>query len=1102
MNVAAVIEIERSEAATRGLSRSGRIALLLFFGGILLVIGVAMAASAQADGPAGEPGERSSALQRTATGDEHTCVLKAGDVWCWGEGDHGRLGYGNTLDVGDVETPGQVGPVDLGAKAISITAGRRHTCALLETRDVRCWGDGSHGQLGYGNTDDIGDNEVPASRPIVNVGPKVLAISAGGDTTCALVASGRIRCWGFNVSGQLGQGNTERIGDDESPASRPPVDLGDALAIAVDVGDLHACAVLDAGTVSCWGEGVDGRLGYGNTADVGDRAAPGTKRVSLGAAAVSVSVGNRHTCALLDTGVVRCWGFGGDGRLGNGSLASIGDNEPVWTAGTGFSSPGTVLFGYEADGIDYVQVVGVTVGGDHSCAVLDKGDVRCWGPGHAVLGVQTTEVIGDHRSEPGTGWWSPVRLGNPALSVQLGGAHACAELADGEVTCWGAGADGRLGYGNTSSIGDDEEPWEAGHVQIGANHEVKAIAAGGAHSCALRDDGTVVCWGSQGPAPAIPGVLGLGHKTVLGDNEHPGDLEIALGGPAKAIAAGDQHTCAILATGGVRCWGTGTDGRLGLANVEHVGGDERPVDVATVRLPAEAVTIVAGGRHTCAVLANGRVQCWGKGDHGQHGLQSTNTLGDNEHPTHSLPIELGKARSIAAGFNHNCAVMTTGGVVCWGAGAGGRLGYGNETTIGDNEGPSSAGHVNLGSGRHAVEISAGSEHTCVRTDDGNLYCWGIHRDGQLGYGERLDWAGIEQGMVVDHVGDDETPAQVGPVNLGRSAGSIALGRAHSCIIAGDGTVHCWGNGSKGQLGYGNTLTIGDDERAGSRGAVNLGPHRALAIVAGANHTCVLLADGAVECWGDGAYGRLGYANVVTIGDNEVPSSAGLVRLFGPAPLAVDDSPTVPEASGTTIIAVLGNDVLGSTAPDPDLPAGGAYAPDPTAVGTKRVVSVTQPAHGLVSIEHRNGLVGAAVTYAPAPGYCNSPGGTPDVFTYSLNGGATATVRVDVTCALPVAFDDAVTIAQDSGSNVIDVVGNDSQPEGAALPRVASTTEPYHGNVAIDSTGTRLLYSPNPGYCTPTDATEHQLSRDDFQYTLVSGSTATVRVTVICAAGTP
>ena len=101
MNVAAVIEIERSEAATRGLSRSGRIALLLFFGGILLVIGVAMAASAQADGPAGEPGERSSALQRTATGDEHTCVLKAGDVWCWGEGDHGRLGYANTLDVGD-----------------------------------------------------------------------------------------------------------------------------------------------------------------------------------------------------------------------------------------------------------------------------------------------------------------------------------------------------------------------------------------------------------------------------------------------------------------------------------------------------------------------------------------------------------------------------------------------------------------------------------------------------------------------------------------------------------------------------------------------------------------------------------------------------------------------------------------------------------------------------------------------------------------------------------------------------------------------------------------------------------------------------------------
>jgi len=854
---------------------------------------------------------------------------------------------------------------------------------------------------------------------------------------------------------------------------------------------------MDDGKVACWGEGANGRLGYGNTLDVGDAAAPGSKRVSLGAAAVSVSAGDRHTCALLDFGVVRCWGFGGDGRLGSGSLATIGDNEPVWTSGAEIYSPGTVFLGYQADHYrgqnDYIQVIEVSVGGAHSCAVLDNGDVRCWGPGHSVLGVQTTANFGDDRGDlldtPG------VSLGNRALSVQLGAEHACVELADGEVTCWGEGADGRLGYGNTSTIGDDEDPSEAGHVQIGAHHEVKAIAAGGAHTCALRGDGTVVCWGSQGPGPTIPGVLGLGHKTVLGDNEHPGDLEIALGGPAKVIAAGDQHACAVMADGRVRCWGDGADGRLGLANVRDVGDDERPDEVATVQLPAEAVTIVAGGRHTCALLADSRVVCWGKSDHGQLGYGNTIPLGDNEHPSTAPPLALGRARAIAAGFNHNCAVRTIGGVVCWGDGGSGRLGYGNTNTIGDNEGPSSAGNVNLGPGRHAVEISAGSVHTCARADNGSLYCWGVHNHGQLGYGERLDWRGVDAGFVVDNVGDDETPNQVGPVPMPRLAISIALGRAHSCMIALDGTVHCWGDGSKGQLGYGNKVIIGDDEVAATAAPVNLGSRTAIAIVAQANHTCVLLTDGGVRCWGDGASGRLGYADQVTIGDNEVPSTAGPVRLSGPAPRAVDDTTTVPESSNT-VISVLGNDVLGSN--DPDLPAEGAYAPDLATVGTKRVLSVTQPANGLVSIFDRNGLVGAEVTYAPAPGYCNSPDGTPDTFTYTLNGGSTATVTVDVTCDL--AFDDSVTIMQDSGSNIIDVLSNDSQPEGAEAPRLASTTDPYYGRIAIGATGTQLSYTPSPTYCTPPDATEQQLSRDEFTYTLVGGYTAIVRVTVICSAG--
>ncbi len=166
-----------------------------------------------------------------ATGQSHTCALLTnGAVRCWGYNRDGYLGYGHTKTIGDDESPASAGDVDAGGAVIQIAVGQGHACALLTSGAVRCWGGrmGNHGwgELGYGHTNAIGDDESPASAGDVNVGETVTQLAAGEFLTCALLVSGAVRCWGGNPDGELGYGHTNAIGDDESPASAGNVDVG------------------------------------------------------------------------------------------------------------------------------------------------------------------------------------------------------------------------------------------------------------------------------------------------------------------------------------------------------------------------------------------------------------------------------------------------------------------------------------------------------------------------------------------------------------------------------------------------------------------------------------------------------------------------------------------------------------------------------------------------------------------------------------------------------------------------------------------------------------------------------------------------------------
>jgi len=398
--------------------------------------------------------------------------------------------------------------------ALASSSESDHTCALMDNGAVSCWGNNFGGELGYGNGENIGDDETPAEAGHIDIGATATQIATGFRRTCALLDGGAVRCWGSNANGELGYGHTNTIGDDETPSSVGNVDLGGAIASQLTLGGFHTCALVDRGGVRCWGEQPSGELGYGNTRTIGDDETPrSVGTVNLGGIAIQITAGSRHTCALLNTGTIRCWGEAQFGALGYDNIEDIGDNEVPRSAGD-------------------------------------------------------------------------VDVGGPAESVRAGSFHTCALLQTGAVRCWGDGSFGALGYGNTDTIGDDETPASVGDVDIGGT--AIALTAGGNHTCVALDTGAVRCWGSN-----ENGQLGHGNIVTLGDDEVPAVVgDVSVGEQPFELTAGRNHNCALLDRGAVRCWGDVFSVGLGVTEVgdpmfPHVGDDEVPSDVGelVIRTP-------------------------------------------------------------------------------------------------------------------------------------------------------------------------------------------------------------------------------------------------------------------------------------------------------------------------------------------------------------------------------------------------------------------------------------------------------------------------------------------------------------------------------------
>ena len=342
-----------------------------------------------------------------------------------------------------------------------------------------------------------------------------------------------------------------------------------------------------------------------------------------------------------------------------------------------------------------------------------------------------------------------IREGVPleVLEIATGFFHTCALLSQGEVKCWGYNDYGQLGLGDNAVRGDS--PGEMGYalsaVDLSSGRTAKALAAGYYHICALLDDGSVKCWGGN-----YSGQLGLGDTKHRGTNfgEMGNSLpvvDLGSGKTATALAAGGDHTCALLNDGFMKCWGLNDDGQLGLGDnaVRGDDPDEMGNSLPTVDLGSgkTAKALAAGGSHTCVILNDDSTKCWGHNDFGQLGLGDTAHRGDD-------PGEMGDAlpavnlvsgktsAALATGYDHTCAILNDGSTKCWGRNAYGQLGLGDTAHRGDASGEmgDTLPTVSLGNDKTAVALRADGHHTCARFNDGSVKCWGANHYGQLGLG--------------------------------------------------------------------------------------------------------------------------------------------------------------------------------------------------------------------------------------------------------------------------------------------------------------------------------------------------------------------------------
>lgn len=375
-----------------------------------------------------------------------------------------------------------------------------------------------------------------------------------------------------------------------------------------------------------------------------------------------------------------------------------------------------------------------------------------------------------------------------AIAVEANSHHTCALRADGRLICWGEGCNGQLGSAGPTDPGECGEATRALTPIVveddGAAVEgVTDVRVGLMHTCALVDD-AVICWGDD-----RDGQLGRGTSGETSDDPEPVEPDGAALGPLARLAIGWFHGCASEPDGDAWCWGNNSNGQIGAADWSGAL-DDRPLAVAVETTDALGV-IAAGATHSCATTPDGGARCWGRNQAGQLGSSPAEDPASQPTPvtvlreTDELPLE--DVTAIGAGSNITCAATTAPDAVwCWGANEAHSLGDDSATEQADGTPAWLAREAAFDPDAPITEISVGTKDVCALLEGGDLWCWGANDEGQMGVGSDEPW--LSPTLVLSGVTD------------------VGVGFEHICAVA-DGAVLCWGGNIFGQLATGDTLAV-------------------------------------------------------------------------------------------------------------------------------------------------------------------------------------------------------------------------------------------------------------------------------------------------------
>lgn len=637
------------------------------------------------------------------------------------------------------------------------------------------------------------------------------ASSSSYNVACGVTYANKAYCWGFGENGQLGNGSTASA---TTPVAVSQGEIPSGVGVrSIEVGGAHTCAISTEGKVYCWGHNVNGQLGNNGTATTSTPVAVAAGAIPAGVFAQSLAVGQNHTCMLATNGRAYCWGHNANGQLGNGSTASTTTPVLVSSGAMGGSAIRTL-----------------SAGGNVTCAIAANTYLYCWGSGfYGQLGRGSTAdaniPVAVAQGE------FPYGLGIKGISV--GYTHACAIANNDRAYCWGRGLNGILGNGATA---DSTTPVAVLDGEIASGTNVVSISAGRAHTCMVAANNRAYCWGS-----AANGRLGNGVST--GDFTTPVMTlygAMPSGASIKSVSAGYVGTCATTTESRAYCWGSGSSGGLGN------GSTIQALVPSAVRLGQTGVEL---SQSTSRVYGASTTTTPGSP------LAAANTAAELSETSQNFRVRAAvtneadkttQLETVETGGYYTCSLSSTRWAQCWGQNNDGQLGDGSTT---GRLTPVAVQRGAVPQGVTFTDIAPGTYHTCAIASNGKIYCWGLNTSGQLGNGG----VGTQSTTPVE-VSAGAVPANTTPYK-------ITSGRDHTCIIASNGKIYCWGNNTNGRLGDGTT-TNRTTPVAVSNGAMPA-DQGAKALSAGNDFTCAIGGNGKVYCWGLNTSGQVGNGTTTT-----------------------------------------------------------------------------------------------------------------------------------------------------------------------------------------------------------------------------------------------